>query len=65
MTCYSEHLLQLPNDSAIMPDFLRKLIGLLLIVATVGVASCQALLVSCSSSTISRTAVSISAAASG
>jgi len=34
-----------------MPDFLRKFIGLLLIFATVGVASCQALLVSCSSST--------------
>lgn len=32
-----------------MPDFLRKFIGLLLIFAAVGVASCQALLVSCSS----------------
>ncbi len=31
-----------------MPDFLRKFIGLLLIFAAVGVASCQALLVSCS-----------------
>lgn len=31
-----------------MPDYLRKFIGLLLIFATVGVASCQALLVSCS-----------------
>lgn len=30
-----------------MPNFLRKFIGLLLIVATVGVAACQALLVSC------------------
>lgn len=34
-----------------MPNFLRKFIGLLLIFATVGVASCQALLVSCASST--------------
>jgi len=33
-----------------MPDFMRTFIGLLLIVATVGVASCQALLTSCSSS---------------
>lgn len=40
-----------------MPDFLRKFIGLLLIVAAVGVASCQALMVSCSSS---ATAVSSS-----
>lgn len=32
-----------------MPDFLRKFIGLLLIFATVGVASCQALVASCSS----------------
>ena len=32
-----------------MPDFLRKFIGLLLIFAAVGVASCQALVVSCSS----------------
>jgi hypothetical protein len=31
-----------------MPDFLRKFIGLLLIFATVGVASCQALVASCS-----------------
>ena len=32
-----------------MPDFLRKFIGLLLIVAAVGTASCQALYVtSCS-----------------
>ncbi len=34
-----------------MPDFLRKFIGLLLIFAAVGVAACQALLVSCSSGT--------------
>jgi hypothetical protein len=34
-----------------MPDSLRKFIGLLLLFAAVGVASCQALLVSCSSST--------------
>jgi hypothetical protein len=33
-----------------MPDSLRKFIGLLLLFAAVGVASCQALLVSCSSS---------------
>lgn len=33
-----------------MPDFLRKFIGLVLIVAAVGVASCQALLASCSTS---------------
>jgi hypothetical protein len=33
-----------------MPDFLRKFIGLLLIFAAVGVASCQALVTSCSSS---------------
>jgi len=33
-----------------MPDFLRKFIGLLLIFAAVGVASCQALVASCSSS---------------
>jgi hypothetical protein len=33
-----------------MPDFLRKFIGLVLIVAAVGVASCQALLTSCSTS---------------
>ena len=33
-----------------MPDFLRKFIGLLLIFAAVGVASCQALLASCSPS---------------
>jgi len=32
-----------------MPDFLRKFIGLLLIFAAVGVASCQALVASCSS----------------
>jgi hypothetical protein len=31
-----------------MPDFLRKFIGLLLIFAAVGVASCQALVASCS-----------------
>ena len=31
-----------------MPDFLRKFIGLSLIIATVGVASCQALVASCS-----------------
>jgi hypothetical protein len=40
-----------------MPDFLRKFMGLLLIVAAVGVASCQALVASCSSS---ATAVSSS-----
>jgi hypothetical protein len=34
-----------------MPDYLRKFIGLLLLFAAVGVASCQALLVSCSSNT--------------
>ncbi|MDG4551848.1 MAG: hypothetical protein P9F19_04785 [Candidatus Contendobacter sp.] len=35
-----------------MPDFLRKFIGLLLIFAAVGVASCQALVVaSCSPAT--------------
>jgi hypothetical protein len=34
-----------------MPDSLRKFIGLLLLFAAVGVASCQALLVSCSTST--------------
>lgn len=33
-----------------MPDFLRKFIGLLLLFATVGIAACQAMLVSCSSS---------------
>jgi hypothetical protein len=33
-----------------MPDFLRKFIGLLLIIAAVGVASCQALVASCSNS---------------
>ncbi|HRX70313.1 MAG TPA: hypothetical protein P5329_03945 [Candidatus Competibacteraceae bacterium] len=33
-----------------MPDFLRKFIGLLLIFAAVGVASCQALVASCSHS---------------
>jgi hypothetical protein len=32
-----------------MPNFPRKLLGLLLILATVGVASWQALAVSCSS----------------
>ncbi|HRY15170.1 MAG TPA: hypothetical protein P5330_04775 [Candidatus Competibacteraceae bacterium] len=32
-----------------MPDFLRKFIGLLLIFTAVGVASCQALVASCSS----------------
>jgi hypothetical protein len=32
-----------------MPEHLRKLIGLLLLIAAVGVASSQALLVSCSS----------------
>ena len=32
-----------------MPDHLRKLVGLLLILAAVGVASVQTLLVSCSS----------------
>lgn len=32
-----------------MPDFYRKLLGLLLILATVGVASWQTLSVSCSS----------------
>ncbi len=31
-----------------MPDFLRKFIGLLLILATIGIASCQALVASCS-----------------
>jgi hypothetical protein len=31
-----------------MPDSLRKFIGLLLIFAAVGVASCQALVASCS-----------------
>ena len=31
-----------------MPDFLRKFIGLSLIIAAVGVASCQALVASCS-----------------
>ncbi len=31
-----------------MPDFMRKFIGLLLIFAAIGVASCQALLTSCS-----------------
>lgn len=31
-----------------MPDFLRKFIGLLLILAAVGIASCQALVASCS-----------------
>ncbi|HOW75964.1 MAG TPA: hypothetical protein P5102_07580 [Candidatus Competibacteraceae bacterium] len=36
--------------SAAMPDFLRKFIGLMLIFAAVGVASCQALVASCSSS---------------
>ncbi|MFO1371503.1 MAG: hypothetical protein U1F42_03605 [Candidatus Competibacteraceae bacterium] len=40
-----------------MPDFLRKFIGLLLIFAAVGVASCQALLVSCSSSSTTVPAV--------
>ena len=35
-----------------MPDYLRKFIGLLLLFAAVGVASCQALLVSCSSGAI-------------
>ncbi len=30
-----------------MPDYLRKFIGLLLIFAAVGVASCEALWVSC------------------
>jgi hypothetical protein len=34
-----------------MPDFLRKFIGLLLIFAAVGVASCQALLTSCAPAT--------------
>ena len=34
-----------------MPDFLRKFIGLLLIFAAVGVASCQALVASCSTAT--------------
>jgi len=33
-----------------MPDSLRKFIGLLLIFAAVGVASCQALVASCSTS---------------
>ncbi|HPF57821.1 MAG TPA: hypothetical protein P5149_03225 [Candidatus Competibacteraceae bacterium] len=33
-----------------MPDSLRKFIGLLLIFAAVGVASCQALIASCSPS---------------
>ncbi len=32
-----------------MPDHLRKLIGILLLLAAIGVASAQALLVSCSS----------------
>ncbi len=36
----------------VMADFLRKLMGLLLIVAAVGVASCQALTTSCSSDAV-------------
>lgn len=40
-----------------MPDFLRKLIGLLLIFAAVGVASCQTLVASCSSSSNAPPAV--------
>lgn len=40
-----------------MPDFLRKFIGLLLIFATVGVASCQALVASCTSSSASAPTV--------
>lgn len=43
-----------------MPDFLRKFIGLLLIFAAVGVASCQALLVSCSSDTTAIAPISSS-----
>jgi hypothetical protein len=40
-----------------MPDFLRKFIGLLLIFAAVGVASCQALVASCSSDAVAAPAV--------
>jgi hypothetical protein len=36
-----------------MPDFLLKFIGLMLIFAAVGVASCQALVASCSPDTAS------------
>jgi hypothetical protein len=49
----------LPSESVAMPDFLRKFIGLLLLVAAVGVASCQALLVSCSSGAIAVSAINI------
>lgn len=38
-----------------MPLVLRKLMGLLLIVSAVGVASCQALVASCSSSSAAIT----------
>lgn len=60
MTCYSYSIHGHRANRYVMPDFLRKSIGLLLIVAAVGVASCQALLVSCTpnamviSSTLTR-----------
>jgi hypothetical protein len=46
--CYnSDDISPLPSESFVMPDYLRKFIGLLLIFAAIGVASCQALWVSC------------------
>ncbi len=59
MMCYSYGILMLPSESVAMPDFLRKFIGLLLLVAAVGVASCQALLVSCLSGAIAVSAINI------
>ena len=40
-----------------MPDFLRKFIGLLLIISAVGVASCQALVASCSTTAVTPAAL--------
>lgn len=55
MMCYSYNVFPYRVNAAAMPDSLRKFIGLLLLFATVGVASCQALLVSCSSSAANMT----------
>lgn len=46
-----------------MPDFPRKLLGLLLIIAAVGAASWQALAVSCSASAAAKGSATQSIAA--